>query len=90
MGFTTDTPNGINDHAPKSDGSNGNESARKIPADGTLDLMALGMNSGTAMDGIDCALVHYTQASPDAPLHMNLLHVSQVYLSTTVLTVKVR
>lgn len=42
-----------------------------------LDVKIMGMNSGTAMDGIDCALVHYTQESPDAPLHMKLLQVSQ-------------
>jgi hypothetical protein len=44
-------------------------------ADGSLDLTILGMNSGTAMDGIDCALVRYTQKCPDSPLHMQLLKV---------------
>jgi 1,6-anhydro-N-acetylmuramate kinase len=46
-----------------------------MSADGRLDMKVLGMNSGTAMDGIDMALVHYRQESPDAPLHMELLKV---------------
>lgn len=47
--------------------------------DGTLDLRVIGVNSGTCMDGIDIALVHYFQQSPDDPLHMELLQVSSVY-----------
>lgn len=46
-------------------------------ANGSLELRVLGMNSGTAMDGIDCALVRYTQESPTAPLHMEVLKVSE-------------
>lgn len=48
---------------------------RRCAADGTLDITVMGMNSGTAMDGIDCALVRYRQASPEAPLHMEILKV---------------
>jgi hypothetical protein len=62
------TTNGLNGHT--------NGTPRRNP-DGSLDIKVLGMNSGTAMDGIDCALVHYRQASPIAPLHMDLL---QVYI----------
>lgn len=47
-------------------------SSRCCVADGTLDITVMGMNSGTAMDGIDCALVRYRQDSPEAPLHMEI------------------
>lgn len=45
------------------------------PVNGALDLTVLGLNSGTAMDGIDCALVRYRQESADKPLHMDILKV---------------
>ena len=56
--------------------TNGHNGVSRL-ADGSLDLTVLGMNSGTAMDGIDCALVRYRQESPTAPLHMELLKVSR-------------
>jgi hypothetical protein len=52
--------------------------SHRCVADGTLDITVMGMNSGTAMDGIDCALVRYRQDSPEAPLHMEILKVRQL------------
>ncbi|KAJ5628812.1 hypothetical protein N7490_011040 [Penicillium lividum] len=50
----------------------------------------MGMNSGTAMDGIDCALVRYWQSSPEAPLHMEILKYDEIsiprYIKEPVLT----
>lgn len=43
-----------------------------------LNLLVLGITSGTAMDDIDFALCRYTQESPEAPLHLDLI---QVYRS---------
>jgi hypothetical protein len=88
MGYLPDRFNGLNGHTTNgtytnatytngnglsADGSNGVHRR----ADGSLDLTVLGMNSGTAMDGIDCALVRYRQESPPAPLHVEVLKVSR-------------
>lgn len=57
--------------------TNGVSGLRQSRANGSLDITVLGMNSGTAMDGIDCALVRYRQSSPKAALHMEILQVGQ-------------
>ncbi|KAK4141685.1 Anhydro-N-acetylmuramic acid kinase [Dichotomopilus funicola] len=72
MGSLPDTASG-----PNTNGHGLNAHTVSRP-DGSLDLTVLGMNSGTAMDGIDCALVRYRQASPSAPLHMQLLKYDEI------------
>lgn len=60
----------------KIDGADQKQTASK-----PLDFTILGMNSGTAMDGIDCALVRYRQESPESVLHMELLKVRLCFVA---------
>jgi len=84
MGSLPDNSNNLNSHNINGTYTNGNgfsangSTGVHRHADGSLDLTVLGMNSGTAMDGIDCALVRYCQQSPTAPLHMEVLKVRKV------------
>lgn len=49
------------------------------PASPGLNLLILGLTSGTAMDDIDFALCRFTQESPEAPLHLDIVQVRLIH-----------
>ena len=52
-------------------------STSPVPKGSALNILVLGVCSGTAMDEIDFALCRFTQEIPEAPLYLELVQVCQ-------------
>ncbi|KAE9366910.1 UPF0075-domain-containing protein [Stipitochalara longipes BDJ] len=66
-----------------SDTSSSSSSSADQNAPG-LDLLILGLTSGTAMDDIDFALCRFTQDSPEAPLHLEIVQYDSVVMPSKI------
>lgn len=43
-----------------------------------MDMVVLGLNSGTAEDGMDCAICRFKQQSPSSPLELKILQYDEL------------
>jgi len=70
----------VDNYHTSANDSNGTNGHTRDNEGAPISLRVLGLNSGTSMDGVDCVLCQFDQASPSAPLHMQVLKYDDIEL----------